>query len=500
MKYNFYYDESEHSRVINLSTIKGKTYYDNFFTAIVGWSSDKEKEVEKKYILFEEKYADRKKKNELKSETFKAKQFKFGFASLNRLNVEMMNDFFSIFDDNFYIYLCVASKIEFIILQLFKNYHNNFIVDMDAIKYSIIKTILVYRPEDVINNIYNTPGMFVESLINFFSKRLEINKKNLKLKEKENEAFENILLILQDVEPPVSIDWDYHISFLGFDYFLKNKAIDDYTLILDKEGMIGENSKTLVAAKEVGLRNCRELDSKERFGIRMADMLAGIVGKLMKSISCSLHNEESNVNVTKNLLNKEWFCINDNQLQLYKKLYHIIFEINNDWYKIYSGNYSDDLISFLGLLEYMNHFKTTEDMKKDFEMHPEYCNTCMCNRLQDHFEQMHNKLSIEPLNIENTEYFRNNQGEKVYYDIERQPILELSEGKNIFFVLSVGILKSGLPLITIKWKSKNICYRLPTQLSDWAMTIVAMANMGENLFPSEVVFTKINNHYFADIL
>ena len=28
MKYCFYYDESEHSRVINLSTVTGETYYD----------------------------------------------------------------------------------------------------------------------------------------------------------------------------------------------------------------------------------------------------------------------------------------------------------------------------------------------------------------------------------------------------------------------------------------------------------------------------------------
>ena len=43
MKYCFYYDESEHSRVINLSTVTGETYYDSFIAAIVGWRSDKEK-------------------------------------------------------------------------------------------------------------------------------------------------------------------------------------------------------------------------------------------------------------------------------------------------------------------------------------------------------------------------------------------------------------------------------------------------------------------------
>lgn len=74
-------------------------------------------------------------------------------------------------------------------------------------------------------------------------------------------------------------------------------------------------------------------------------MLAGIVGKLMKSLFHSLHNDGNNATVTKTLLDKAWFSVNDKQLGLYKKLYHILLEINNDWYKIYAGNYSDDLIS-----------------------------------------------------------------------------------------------------------------------------------------------------------
>ena len=61
-------------------------------------------------------------------------------------------------------------------------------------------------------------------------------------------------------------------------------------------------------------------------------MLAGIIGKMMKSLYNSLHTEEDNNNVTKSLLDKRWFQLNEEQLQLYKKLYHIVFEINNDWF------------------------------------------------------------------------------------------------------------------------------------------------------------------------
>lgn len=494
--YNFYYDESEHSRIINLSTITGETYYDNFLAAIVGWDSDNETEIKQKYLAFEEKYAERKKKGELKSDTFKSNQFKYGFASFNKPNVEMLNDLLSIIDDDFFIYLFVASKIEYIIIQLFKNYENSLFVDMDSVRYSIVKAILTYRPEEVINSIYAEPEEFVSSLIDFFTQRIELNKSNIAIKEAENNAFENILMILQDVEPPTSINWDYHMSFVGFSSLLKSKRIADYSLTIDKEG----NSKTHDAAIEVGIVNCTEVDSKEHFGLRIADMLAGIVGKMMKSLYHSLRNESNNATVTKTLLNKSWFKVSEEQLCLYKKLHHILLEINNDWYKIYAGNYSDDLISLLALLDYMNHFKSADEIQKDFDMHPEYCNACMCRRLEEHFNRIHSKLPVEPVIPETEEYFRNSRGAKVYFDDNRQPELKIVEGHNKYYVLSVGNSNAGIPLVTIENKPENMCFRLPKQLSEWAMTVIGMANMGENLFPSEVVFSLINGRYYADIL
>lgn len=498
--YNFYYDESEHSRIINLSTIKGETYYDNFLVAIVGWDSDKEVEIKQKYLAFEEKYAERKKKGELKSDTFKSNQFKYGFASFNKQNIELLDELLEIIDNSFYIYFCIASKLEFIILQLFKDYHNNFFVDMDAIKYSIVKTVLAYHPDGVIQNIYSSPEVFVESLILFFKERIGLNKRNPVLKASENEALSNILMVLQDVKPPQTLNWDYHMPFVGFDYYLKSKNINDYTLTIDKEGKEGEQSKTLLAAIEVGLMNCGELNSKNHFGLRIADMLAGIVGKLMKSLFHSLHNDGNNATVTKTLLDKAWFSVNDKQLGLYKKLYHILLEINNDWYKIYAGNYSDDLISLLGLLDYMNHFESADEITKDFEMLPEYCNACICSRLQEHFERMHNKLPVEPVVPETDEYFRDNKGAQIYFDVNKQPELVINEGHTKYLVLSVGIDKDGNPLVTIASEPENKCFRLPEQLNEWAMTVIEMANIGQNFFPSEVVFSRINGRYYVDIL
>lgn len=121
-------------------------------------------------------------------------------------------------------------------------------------------------------------------------------------------------------------------------------------------------------------------------------------------------------------------------------------------------------------------------------------------RLETHFEQMKNKLPVEPVKDQEKDFFRNRRGAKVYHDVDRQPILELTKGKNAFVVLSVGIAKGGIPLVTVEASPENLCYRLPVQLWEWAITLVSLANAGEDLFPAEVIFTKAENRIYADII
>lgn len=136
-KYNFYYDESEHSRKINYKTVSASNYYDNFVTMILGWSTEKN-DILQRHAAFETKYADRKDRNgEIKSTMFQQKQFKYGFASLNKQNALCVNDFLSLFDEDIHIYFSVSSKIEYLVLQVFQGYRNSFLVDADLMKYSI---------------------------------------------------------------------------------------------------------------------------------------------------------------------------------------------------------------------------------------------------------------------------------------------------------------------------------------------------------------------------
>ena len=265
--YKFYYDESEHSRKINYKTVTAPNYYDNFVTVVVGWTKEKEKEVFKKYEDFENKYADRKDKNgELKSTTLKQKKLECGFASLDKANTQFIMDFLSIFDESTKFYFFVASKIEYLVLQLFRGYQNNFIIDADAIKYSITKALVVYRPQNIIKSIYDDNSKeFVEELKSFFRERIECNRSNMSLKEQENEAFENILYILDDISAIPELQWDYHMPFSGFVKYLQEELIKNYALVLDKEGEQNEASRTMQAACEEGLSNVTSAEKNYQF-------------------------------------------------------------------------------------------------------------------------------------------------------------------------------------------------------------------------------------------
>ena len=367
-KYNFYYDESEHSRKINYKTVSASNYYDNFVTMIVGWSAEKD-DILQRHAAFETKYADRKDRNgEIKSTMFQQKQFKFGFASLNKQNAQFVNDFLSLFDKDIHIYFSISSKIEYLVLQVFQGYRNSFLVDADLMKYSITKALVMYRPQEIIKCLYESPKDFLEELKKFFRDRIECNKNNPQLKQKETEAFQQILFILDDISDAPEIDWDYHLPFDGFKKYLAEKDISNYNLIIDKEGKEEEKSKTLKAAREIGLDNSDEADSTEYPGLRMADMMAGIISKLLKGLCDSLRYQSLDESANKKILDTGWFCLNEVQLGLYKKLYRLICEWQPAWYKSYSGIYSDDLVVFNALLNFMNHFESVEQIRADIDM------------------------------------------------------------------------------------------------------------------------------------
>ena len=87
-----------------------------------------------------------------------------------------------------------------------------------------------------------------------------------------------------------------------------------------------------------------------------------------------------------------------------------------------------------------------------------------------------------------------------YFDIDKQPLLPLKNGENRYYVLSVGNVENGCPVVTVEGDIENMCYRLPCELSDWALTVTGLSMMGEKFFPTDVIFTKEKDEVKVDVL
>ena len=192
--------------------------------------------------------------------------------------------------------------------------------------------------------------------------------------------------------------------------------------------------------------------------------------------------------------------MNKAQLELYKKLYRLICEWQPAWYKSYSGIYSDDLVVFNALLNFMNHFEAVEQLRANIDMQGEYFNAFACEQLARYFDQRKCKLPIEPVIPFDEESYLNERGGKVYFDSKKQRLLPLHEGSQIFDVLSVGVDQKFTPTVTILKDGESECFRLPNELSEWACSVIGMAAMGMNFFPAKVIFSNVNGRYYADIL
>lgn len=490
--YGFYYDETEHSRKINLKTLQADNYYDNFITVIVGWDEKYDSVITEKYLDFEKKYRDRKRKGELKSTTFSKNQFQNGFASMTDDNIEFVSDFLDMFDEHVYWCFSTQSKVEYIVHQLFANYHNDLVLDADAVKYSIIKAINTYKPDRVMECIYEKPDQLMFEFKAFLKDRIEKNKANIQLKENENFAYEQLLVILDDIEPIISESWDYHMPFDGFSKYLEEQKISEYMLVIDREGC---NHKTLNAARDMGHIFVIEGDSKDYVGIRMADMMAGLLTKFMKAMNVALHSNYDVV--SKTLLNRRWFILDDIRKQLYLKFHNVISELNDSWNKSYAGLFADDLLSFISLLEFID--KNTVEQLKD-RVCPELFNRYCVSNLQGRFEEMHHKLPWENTTLNDEGCFINKWGAKVYADATKQPGLEIENGMRECEVVNAGFDARGIPTVTILEDGEYNCYRIPEELFEWSMILVEYKNRGQAILPAKVRFSKKDGRWDADIL
>lgn len=94
----------------------------------------------------------------------------------------------------------------------------------------------------------------------------------------------------------------------------------------------------------------------------------------------------------------------------------------------------------------------------------------------------------------------NNRGAVIFKDESLQPYFDVPEGDTYKYVFNVGISPSGKPVATILEGNDVIYYMLPDWYIGWCRYCFNAAMIGYNLFPANVMFSKTNGRYSADII
>lgn len=385
----FYFDESFHTRVITKGYIKDDNNCDSYIGVSVGWNASKDVEIRSAYQAFEEKYKTFYEVEEVKSQVIKKKFYQYGIASFKKNQITFYDEYFSIVEKGIYVYICVLSKMETVLRQIIAPVYGYGTREGQILLYVLTKAILLYRPENVMSALFDKSELFVQELKKFIKKKInEIC--GLEHKTLELNIFKECLLILNlDVQESLNFEWYYDIAFWGFKLLIEELNLNENRLsyVIDNEGAEGEESKTLSAAKRAGFPQAIEMDSKTEMGVRVADLLSGFVGRIVRAMESDLCYKGDDFK-KKKLLDKQWFDLNNEQFGLYKKIANVLFTLNNQYYMSYAGVYGDEISLFFGLFRYIDEFETYEEfLMMESNVHAENFNTQMCYKLEHDFER-----------------------------------------------------------------------------------------------------------------
>lgn len=493
----FYYDESGHSRKITSKTIDDKEFKYNFVSVIVGVSEDDVHSFEHSYESFENKWKELYSCLELKSSVVKRKRYEYGLASFKKNDIKLYAELFQIIAEyKLYLHVGVFNKIQYLVNQMLLKADLLKIINFNSVSYSMTKALCVYHPNDVLSSIENDIQSFIPKFKSFLKKRMNLNTRiNGK---SEDFAFAQMIGVLNSINENISLDWNYVFSFDGFKKYISELDLKYVSLLIDREG----NGNTLCAAKKDLLKNASEEDSKNSYGIRCADMIAGFINNLIDSLELSVSYNENDQPRDDNLLSTKWFEIPEEVFNAYKLAYKVLIELNSSWYKFYCSNYSDGVIQMTSLLHHFNGYDSYDDYKKEStKLHAQKVNALVAIRLKDAIKDIEQSYGVDSLDLnDNKDFYYNQKGAKCYYDFTKHKMLTLPRnGDSLkYFVLSVGFFHDKInelnqPCITISENGNPVCYLLPMDFSKWVHQQMLLSISHNNQFPCFLIISRDKN-------
>lgn len=403
----FYYDESFHDRKITCKSGKINIYQkgssDIFVGAFVGFKDKDTERIKNNFLEFEQNQKivyGLSNEQEFKGSTIRKKNFKYGISTFNSNCHSFYSEYFKLFDESMLIHISMLSKTALFIEHIFENVSFPANINRNKIIYSIVKFIYTYRCYDLLAKLFKTnDSVSTEDVINRLRKYMIVvveNGEKAKRKAREVGALKDIILLMDnlefDIQTSIEYNWDYNEIFQGFQFLLDEKNINNQIeLIIDNE------ERTYNAATNV-LKDASlsQNDSMSTYGIRISDVLANFIGRMIESLDTSLGEKKiSHIKdletydfKTRKLLSPNWFKLSQKNFDLYKLIYKILMIDNGNFWTVYGDIFVDYTMLFTSLIKYICTYDSfSEYLQVTILEHSEQFNTFSLEALEYKFNQ-----------------------------------------------------------------------------------------------------------------
>ncbi|HEM3635102.1 TPA: hypothetical protein U1C44_000535 [Streptococcus suis] len=369
----FFQDESFHDLKIkqkegelNFDILDASPYFINVF---LGFCEKTYQDIEESYLEWEEtnkKFLGIVNGAEFKGESIKAKNYKFGLASMDLKYINFYNYLFSLLINyDTVLQISTTNKLELLIVNVFR--HNISEIESrygkDELKkflYSFIKILDRHRTTELVKLLFTpeTDSAIVLTEIQSILNNIIREEKDVPHLMLEVVTAEELKLILETFSSSIttfeSYAWDYSWSFDGLRGLLNELQIldEDIVLFLDgkswrTEGMFNVANESFCFAETL-----RE-ESENHVGIRISDFLSNFIGRIMRNLDLDIRTASIS---SLTYIDEEWFNVREEGFECYKILGKILRKRQDIYWTTQVGIYSDIAILFYKFIDYFCDF------------------------------------------------------------------------------------------------------------------------------------------------
>lgn len=342
---------------------------------------------------------------------FKRKKFKYGFNSSNNKELSYANEILDLCLKH-ELSICNASvhKIGTIISTRLKDWilrinKKSIYPNELLLYYSLTKYLQNNASKDVYNKLFDTRINSYKLLKEIKKDLNNIINDNIgnKRMEKQVSNYKELLIYIKQSKnlnfnsnftTEYKMDWDKII--FQIESWLNKNVSENFTEINNSDIYL-DNGLPKEEFEKLNVKNVYDgLDSKEYYGLRIADFIAVIVGNYISLLSeHSKHDENDLTKIIR--LDSDWFDSNIQQFKIIKKLSRILLEENNSVIK--NDVFFDDTFHFELYLKYYNTFDNYSEFQKITSDEHSECFFCFAAKYitAKYIELQHNGIE----NIEN---------------------------------------------------------------------------------------------------